>query len=125
MPVPLFKVSYSSSNYMISPKQTSFSKQGNYFSQAESYWILDSVTVCTMFLGYIIDIYETWGPRSLNHVALFHLLCRPVLTCTLKCKSHGENLRKKKLTSVTIKVSTFKCLKKKKKTKTTHTMEIK
>ena len=40
-------------------------------------------------------------------------------------KSHGENLRKKKLTSVTIKVSTFKCLKKKKKTKTTHTMEIK
>ena len=92
MPVPLFKVSYSSSNYMISPKQTSFSKQGNYFSQAESYWILDSVTVCTMFLRYIIDIYETWGPRSLNHVALFHPLCRPVLTCTLKYKSHGENV---------------------------------
>ena len=37
--VPLFQMSYSSSNYMISPKQTSSSKKGNYFSQAE---LLDS-----------------------------------------------------------------------------------
>lgn len=43
-----------------------------------------------MLLSYTIDVYETWGPMSLDYVALSHPLFRPVLTCTHRGKSHGK-----------------------------------
>lgn len=68
------------------------------FSRQTDNGVLDSVTAYLMLLRHIRDIYETWGPMSLNHVTPFHpLFCWCWLTYKVqiswkKCiyRTHSE-----------------------------------